>query len=554
VGIVVDTARLDRYRLDKEQQYWTYCGLDSCITREVHDNLKKRLEPDTHAKTYNFTKAMLGPALSMMRRGFRLDHEQRRLVLEGDPNAEPDYVLFEAMAEKENEGPLNEEQRKASRVKAQWDAYLRREGLWKRRLILSGFGPGDKKRVDETALLQRIAKELTGKTINYEANGKVAELLYDVLDLPVQIGKTGTPTVDTEALEHLAESYPRAELICRIILRLRDIDKKIDVLTAEVDEDGRFRCSNNVVGTDTGRWSNSKSAYRTGGNLQNVTPELRKAFIPDDGYVLIYPDLEQAESRGVGYLSGDEAYIEACETFDLHTTVAHMVFGIPLDRDHADQPYYRHFSYRDLAKRGGHATNYLTTPMTLSRRLKIELLVASRFHLLYLGGETTLEKAERMGLLDMDIPLEREGKIVYVRGAFPGIARWHDDIRVQLQTEQQLVTPYMRKRTFWGRPTDAATLRKAVAHVPQSLIGDVLNTGLYRCWRSLEGSSFQLLAQVHDAFVAQVRREELDDLAPKVLEAMTIPVPVNGRTMIIPAELKYGPNWRDMKKWKPNAN
>lgn len=96
-------------------------------------------------------------------------------------------------------------------------------------------------------------------------------------------------------------------------------------------------------------------------NGQNISDELRRMFIPDPGMKLGYADLEQAESRGVAYITGDVDYIEACESGDLHTTVAKMIWRElhwphepKGDRALADQPFYRHFSRRDISKRAGH--------------------------------------------------------------------------------------------------------------------------------------------------------------------------------------------------------
>lgn len=100
-------------------------------------------------------------------------------------------------------------------------------------------------------------------------------------------------------------------------------------------------------------------------NLQNITASLRKMFVADPGYKLCGIDLEQAESREVGWLSGticgDWSYLDACYSGDLHTLVARTAWpdlpwtGDPkLDRRVAETPFYRHLTYRDMAKKLGH--------------------------------------------------------------------------------------------------------------------------------------------------------------------------------------------------------
>ena len=55
----------------------------------------------------------------------------------------------------------------------------------------------------------------------------------------------------------------------------------------------------------------------------------------------------------------------------------------------------------------------------------------------------------------------------------------------ELQATGNLITPFGRRRQFWGRLDDEHYARKAIAYLPQSTIGDLLNKGLYRVWSEL---------------------------------------------------------------------
>tara|TARA_R100001244_G_scaffold129684_1_gene101273 strand:+ start:354 stop:572 length:219 start_codon:yes stop_codon:yes gene_type:complete len=46
------------------------------VTHEIFEHLEPQLNENT-ARIYNFEKAMLGPALQIMRRGIRMDHIKR---------------------------------------------------------------------------------------------------------------------------------------------------------------------------------------------------------------------------------------------------------------------------------------------------------------------------------------------------------------------------------------------------------------------------------------------------------------------------------------------
>jgi len=516
MATIIKSNQLDKYRFTADEQNWVYNGMDCMVTHEIFEHLEPQLNENT-ARIYNFEKAMLGPALQIMRRGIRMDHIKR----------------LELINTKSYRGEQE--------------------------------APGIKERMDNLVnLMNMYAQAIWGKDINMRSPVQLVKFFYTdekgLLIPPITIYDKGQRKISTKAaaLEKMIENYMRGEACARIVLRYRELKKKLEVLETTLCPDGRMRCTMNVAGTETGRWSSRGSPFSTGTNMQNITEELRNIFIPDKGYTMFYADLEQAESRAVAYLSGDEAYIKACESNDLHTTVSKMVWpdlgwtGDP-DEDKliAKQPYYRHFSYRDLAKRAGHGTNYVLTARSLANHMKIEQKYGIRFQLLYYGGMELETSLMRWGFSDI---LERhpakknlrDGKFyVHVPGAFPGIRKWHDDVAYELQSMGILTTPLGRERQFWGRLTDDTTLREAVAYKPQSLVGDILNYGLYRIWNELE-PEVQVLGQVHDAVIGQTKT--IDKHEKFVLDCLTNPINVNGREMIIPVELKHSTkSWRDCK-------
>lgn len=132
---------------------------------------------------------------------------------------------------------------------------------------------------------------------------------------------------------------------------------------------------------------------------------------------------------------------------------------------------------------------------------------------------------------------------------FPGISRWHSDTARVLQTEADITTALGRKRLFFGRGWDDAILRKAIAYDPQSTIGDLLNLGMWRVWRRVP--EVDLLTQLYDAILVEYDEALEDEIIPKVIDLMTIPVQVTDtkrknfktRTMVIPVETSVGWNW-----------
>lgn len=284
-----------------------YNGLDCCITSEVLGALQQQFNQSPII--YDFERALQAPALEMMLRGFRVDNIKRLDMI----------------------GSLQ----------------LRLSKLQN--------------------ILDRYAYAVWDKPLNPNSPKQLIDFFYHKMKLPEQFshkkGQTKLST-DREALEAL-ELYFYARPIVACILAIRDLKKQLSVLETEIDSDMRMRTSYNIAGTETGRWSSSSSAYGVGTNLQNIARDLRIIFVSDPGMKLYGIDLEQAESREVGWLSGtilgDWSYLDACLSGDLHTTVARMAYpnlawtgDAKKDRAIAEQIVYRTYSYRDLSKKLGH--------------------------------------------------------------------------------------------------------------------------------------------------------------------------------------------------------
>lgn len=460
--------------------YWTYNALDCSITSEVFRALSKT--PGGFA--YDMSRAMQGPALQMMLRGVRIDIAARALETE--------------------------------RLEQEYNHTI--------------------------AVFNRICREAFDEDINPRSAVALRRLFIEHLGLePVHIYDRGKreyrESLNREALLKLAE-IPVARPFTTLVFHLRSLKKLLNVYTQGIDPDGRMRCGYQVAGTITGRWSSNESAFGTGGNLQNVTDRARRMFIPDPGYVMVQMDLSQAESRGTAAISGDKAYQQACDSGDLHTMVARLCFptlpwGSKPDREIADQVYLDYggvkFTYRDMAKRAGHGSNYGATPATVAKTLQIPISVAEDFQRAYFS-------------------------------AFPDIRRWHRRVQAQLALNRTIETPLGRRCQFLGRLTDSETIKSAIAYGPQSLVADILNLGLFKVWQKFDlfgSGDVQLLLQVHDAIVLQVRETHLDMIGA-IRDTLVTPVQVGDYTLVIPADVSIGQNWgkrteenlRGLDKWK----
>ena len=251
-------------------------------------------------------------------------------------------------------------------------------------------------------------------------------------------------------------------------------------------------------------------------------------FRSDTGWKIAAIDLEQADAREIGFTMGvlfnDWTYLNACESGDLHTNSAKLVWpelawtgDRKADRELAEQIFYRDFSFRDMSKRGGHGTTYVGTPFTMARHLKVPVKVMELFQDRFFS-------------------------------AFPGIPRLHLWTAQELQTKFKLRTYFGRERHFFGRANDDATLREAVAFLGQSPTADRMSRGVYNLWEKLR-HRIRLIGQLHDAVYFLYRDDPLEEaeVLPLALACCEIPVKApNGRVFIVPGEAKVGWNWSKM--------
>lgn len=473
---IINTANLLPHELDSSMSLYVYNGLDVCVTYEVLDVLLPQLTPTTRG-TYEFSKSLQGVILDANSRGLLVDEERRQETVK---------------------------------------AY--RESVWRltdqlNEILLDGIG----------------VSFPPSKTRKYQfpSDDNLKQLFYEVMNLPPiykGFGEERRLTVDRKALEKLEHNF-YAEPIIGHILLLRDLVKKLSFLDTGVDPDGRLRTSFNIAGTTTGRLASSFSDWGTGTNLQNVENKLRAIFIADRGWKFCNIDLEQSDARAVGAihwnLFRDPRFLDACESGDLHTTVARSGFptkpwtgDLTRDRAIANDKFYRDFSFRDAAKRLGHGTNYQGQAEKMARETHIKLADVKSFQASYLKQ-------------------------------FPAFPLWWQWVETQVRSHGKITTLLDRERRFFGHPNDPDTIRAAVAYEPQSVTADTINRGMLRVWKTKQ---VQLLLQVHDSILFQYRQEEEDEIVPAMLRLVEQSMVLKeGREFVIPAEAKIGWNWSDNK-------
>lgn len=474
-------------QLSPDNNLWVYNGLDATLTHEIYSNLEGFLDPSTKA-IYTFERALQNCTLEMTLNGL-LVHRGTRFNL---------IQIYEAEI-----------------LKAQ-------------------------------RLLDTLAQAFWEKPLSPTSPKQCQEFFYDFLLIPPVLKRAkgkATPTTDDKALQEISKVYFWAKPFVSLICYIRDKAKLLSSLKAQLSPDGKMRSRFSVAGTETGRFSAAKDNYGDGLNLQNQNERAKRMYIAEPGRKLAYIDLEQAESRMLAAfvysLFGESLYLDACESDDLHTVVCKMIWpnlawtdNLLQDKKNvAEQPFYRHFSYRDMAKRAGHGTNYWGQPAGMAHNLGIDSGLMETFQESYFK-------------------------------AFPGIRRYHAWIIQALQTTRTLVNPFGRKRIFFDNPSAKSTIREAIAFMPQSSIGDLMNLGMWKVQNAFGGKKeyvagsvqplVKLHAQVHDAILISYPERLEDDLLPQILELIPHPLLAKDREVIIPCSAETGWNWGKVDPKKKN--
>ncbi len=402
------------------------------------------------------------------------------------------------------------------------------------------------------------------KEFNPASPKQCCHFLYDVKKYPKQFSKPTKakpiPTISsgTPALLELAKTYNGPDdVFIELLLRHRHLDERREALEWEPDKDQRMRSSYDCCGTVTGRFSCKKSPMNTGANMQTVTKKLRHLFRADtdcdffqcdlsgaDGWTVaahckalgdptMFEDyefgLKPAKLIALMYLHGDisgmtrQQIAEACET-------------------EVDGDGWLYFA----AKRVQHGTNYLLGLDTMANT------ILKDSHKL-LGKAIVTRKEDNKRLQQL------------YRSRYPGVKRWQDQCKDQLEKTSRLKMSSGHERRFFGRKTDHSTFREFTATEPQANTTFVTNKAFLRLWTDPENRRKLLdlgyepshsrrnvpfhvepLHQVHDALCGQWPKVIREWAVKKVRQWFQNPITIAGQTLIIPFDGAYGPSWEEL--------
>jgi DNA polymerase I len=354
-----------------------------------------------------------------------------------------------------------------------------------------------------------------GHRFNINSPKQLGDVLFNKMALPkpVKYGRGKVISTAQDVLEELAEHHeaPRLVLEFRQLAKLKS--NYSDSLPLLADSEQRVHTTFNAVGTATGRLSS------TNPNLQNIPirtelgREIRAAFIPAEGNLLLSADYSQIELRLMAHFSEDPLLLKAYrEDVDIHALTASEVFGVPIEG--MDK------TTRNRAKAVNFGIVYGISPFGLAQQLGIDTGEARTY---------------------IDRYFERYG----------GVRRFIDRTLEEVRQTQSVRTLFGRVRPIPDIGSRNANMRgfaeRTAVNTPlQGTAADLIKLAMIRIAGELKERKLraQMVLQVHDELVFDVPADEIDEVRVLVKEAMENVIELK---VPVVAGIAVGPNWRDLK-------
>jgi DNA polymerase-1 len=259
----------------------------------------------------------------------------------------------------------------------------------------------------------------------------------------------------------------------------------------------------------TGRLSSSDP------NLQNIPVRtalgrrIRQAFVAPEGWLIMACDYSQIELRIMAHLSGDPGLLKAFrEQVDVHQATAAEVFGIPYDEVDGSQ--------RRAAKAINFGLMYGMSAFGLSRQLNIGRVEAQAY---------------------MDTYFMR----------YPGVRQFMEDTRLQARDRGFVETLFGRRLYLpdigaSNTQRRQAAERAAINAPMQGTAADIIKLAMIEvdAWLRKERPAANLIMQVHDELVFEVREDQLESLRRAVVERMARAAELSVPLVI---DTGHGLNW-----------
>ena len=385
----------------------------------------------------------------------------------------------------------------------------------------------------ELARLEITATEIAGEKFNLGSPKQLSHILFEKLGLSTKYSRkiqTGYST-DAATLEKLQEvdntGFVEAIIENRTLSKLKST--YVDALPALVHpKSQRLHTDFNQTATSTGRLSSSHP------NLQNIpirtafSRQIRKAFLPESGWLMVAADYSQIELRILAHLSQEPVLIQAYQqNEDIHTVTAKLVFEKE-DISSDERRFAKTINFGVIYGMGAQKFARETGINPIDAKLFIE-----RFNERYANVFAYLEKVKKEAIA--------YGYVETILGRRRYFEFTSNSLR-QLKGSK-LEDINLQKLKNLGQ-YDAGLLRSAANAPIQGSSADIIKIAMVQLHEVLRNYQARLLLQVHDELVFEVPPQEWSELQPQIKSVME-----NAVSLSVPlvVDIHAGDNWMETK-------
>lgn len=356
-------------------------------------------------------------------------------------------------------------------------ARMEQKGVSIDKNLLADFSEALQKDMD---MLEAQIYELAGERFNIQSPAQLGTILFEKLQLPAgKKTKTGKYSTNEAVLSKLAHHHQ----VPNLILEYRSLSKLkstySDALPSLINEQtNRIHTDYNQCVAATGRLASSNP------NLQNIpirtarSREIRKAFIPQQGFQIMSADYSQIELRVIAHISEDEQMISAFKSGeDIHARTAMEIFQL----DNITQVTSDH---RRKAKEVNFGIPYGLSAFGLAQNLGISNAEAKQM---------------------IEAYFER----------FPRILNYIEDSKNFVMEHGYVSTLLGRRRYLPDIESPNWNLRafaeRAAINMPiQGTAADIIKSAMISIdqWLINEGFKSRMLLQVHDELIFEIHEDE----------------------------------------------
>ncbi len=382
------------------------------------------------------------------------------------------------------------------------------------------------------AKLEENTYEAAGRKFNLGSPKQLSEILLE--KIPEQFQKKSRKTktgysTDAAVLDKLQGDHP----IVDDLLEHRTLSKLkstyVDALPQLVRADtGRVHTDFNQAATGTGRLSSSNP------NLQNIpirtefSRQIRKAFLPEAGWLMVSADYSQIELRILAHLSQEPVLIEAYQNNrDVHTVTAQLLFEkeeITPD----ERRFGKTINFGVIYGMGAIKFGRSMGKTSADGKKFIE-----RFNERYSKVFEYLEKVKKDAIA--------LGYVSTILGRRRYLNFENDSIRrLKGSNPEEIHSGLLKSLT----KNDAQSLRAAANAPIQGSSADIIKLAMIEVHKILPNYQARLLLQVHDELIFEVPPDEWEELQPKIRTAME-----NALQLSVPliVDIHAGQNWMETK-------